>query len=134
MIKKKGKTIFKYMLHSQILVPCILRSVINPEILCHYGKLSKLYFNVPLSSNSREKLLYSIAILYDTGQHFNAAPQHLKTIVHWNIVLTISGLMEKCWNYISMHHCSPIAGRLTLICMEPGSEIATSSAYRWYNI
>ena len=64
-------------LHSQILVPCMFRSVsldwrttniemafwqfcINPEILGHYGKFSELYFNEGMSSNCVEKLLISI--------------------------------------------------------------------------
>ena len=37
----------------------------------------------------------------------------------------ILGLMENCWNYISIQHCPPITGGLTLKCMEPGSESAT---------
>ena len=45
---------------------------INPEILGHYGKLSELYFNVPLSSNRGEKLLNSIEMLSHLGQNLYA--------------------------------------------------------------
>ena len=45
---------------------------INPDISGHYGKLSELYFNVPLSSNCGEKVLSGIKILSQLEQHFNA--------------------------------------------------------------
>ena len=45
---------------------------INPEISSHYGKLSELYLNVPLSSNCGDKVLNSIKILSRVGQNLNA--------------------------------------------------------------
>ena len=66
---------------------------INPEILVHYGKLAKIYFNAPLSYNRSEKLLNSIEMLSHTGKNFyvflGPAPCISRIMVHWNIVLTI---------------------------------------------
>ena len=44
---------------------------INPVTLGPYGKLSELYFNIPLSLNCGEKFLNGIEIFSRTGQHFN---------------------------------------------------------------
>ena len=44
---------------------CVWQFGIHSELPGDYGKLWLLYFNVPLSFNSREKLLNSIAILWD---------------------------------------------------------------------
>ena len=83
-----GVPVGSCMLHSQILVSCMLRWVsprleknhtlkchfcqcqfcIIPEILDHYGKLLEQYFNIPFSYNDREKLLNSIEILSQMGE------------------------------------------------------------------
>ena len=45
----------------------------------HYGKLSELYLNVPLSSNCREKVLNRIKIWSRVWQNFNAIFKLLST-------------------------------------------------------
>ena len=104
-------------------------------VLGHDGQFSELYFNVPLSFNGREKLLNSIKKLSHTGQNLmllmtlslqledNGSLKY--SFENFPESQDILGLMENCWNYILMQHYPPITGRLTLKCMEPGSESAT---------